>query len=117
MQFGSLGFPELLFLFVLVLIVFGPRRMPEIGRAIGKAMAELRKGTEEIKRAIEEEVGSENLRDAIPKEFREIREDLGRVGSEAREIDREIRREMDEAGRSPDAGEDAPASAPPRKEG
>ena len=78
MQFGPLGFPELLFLFILALIIFGPRRLPEIGRSIGKAMAEFRKGTQEIRRAIEEEVDTEGLRRAVGLD--DVRAEIGRIG-------------------------------------
>jgi TatA/E family protein of Tat protein translocase len=56
---GSLGIPELLFIFVLALLVFGPKRLPEMGRMIGKGMAEFRKATNELKRTINAEIALE----------------------------------------------------------
>jgi len=58
-MFGSLGMPELLFILVLALLLFGPKRLPEIGRTIGKGMAEFRKATNEFKRTIETEIALE----------------------------------------------------------
>ncbi|MEA2490300.1 MAG: sec-independent protein translocase protein TatA, partial [Acidobacteriota bacterium] len=55
-MFGSLGVPEILLIFIVVLIVFGPRRIPEIGRMLGKALGEFRKATDDIKNTIEREV-------------------------------------------------------------
>ncbi len=52
----SLGFPEMLFLALLALIIFGPRRLPEIGRQIGKAMAEFRRASNEFKSQLETEM-------------------------------------------------------------
>lgn len=47
-MFGPLGVPELLFIFVLALLIFGPRKLPEIGRTIGRAMGELRRATADL---------------------------------------------------------------------
>ena len=65
-MFGSLGVPELLLIFAVVLIVFGPRKIPEIGRMLGKAMGEFRKATDDLKSTIEREVRLEELKNATP---------------------------------------------------
>ncbi len=62
-MFGSLGVPELLMIFVVALIVFGPRRLPEIGRTLGKALGEFRKATDDLKHTIQREVQVEELRE------------------------------------------------------
>ena len=46
MQVGSLGFPELLVILVVVLLLFGPKRLPEVSRGLGKAVRDFRKGLE-----------------------------------------------------------------------
>ncbi|GMU67461.1 MAG: hypothetical protein AMXMBFR36_37350 [Acidobacteriota bacterium] len=55
-MFGSLGLPEILFILVLALLLFGPRRLPEIGRTIGKGLSEFRRATNDLKRSIESEI-------------------------------------------------------------
>ena len=55
-MFGPLGFPELIFILVLALLIFGPKRLPEIGRTIGRGMAEFRKASTELKRTINTEL-------------------------------------------------------------
>ncbi|MFL6199215.1 MAG: twin-arginine translocase TatA/TatE family subunit [Thermoanaerobaculia bacterium] len=55
-MFGPLGFPELIFILVLALLIFGPKRLPEIGRTIGRGMAEFRKASNELKRTINTEL-------------------------------------------------------------
>jgi sec-independent protein translocase protein TatB len=55
-QTASLGIPDTLFLMVLALVVFGPRRLPEIGRKIGKLMYEFRKISNDFKFQMEEEL-------------------------------------------------------------
>lgn len=59
-MFGPLGFPEMIFIVVLALLIFGPKRLPEVGRTIGKGMAQFRKATSDLKRTIETEIALEN---------------------------------------------------------
>jgi len=61
MNFGSIGFSEMLVIAVLVLVFFGPRRMPEIGRAVGGALREFRRGLNEIQRELQEAERSASL--------------------------------------------------------
>jgi Tat protein translocase TatB subunit len=65
---GTLGGPELLLIFVIALIVFGPKKLPEIGKSIGKMVAEFRRASNDLKRTIEEEVEADRLRElaALP---------------------------------------------------
>jgi len=55
-MFGSLGLPEILFILVVALLIFGPRRLPEIGRTVGKALGEFRRATTDLKRSIDTEL-------------------------------------------------------------
>ena len=57
-MFGSLGLPEILFILVLALLVFGPRRLPEVGRTIGRALGEFRRATGDLKRSFDQEMSS-----------------------------------------------------------
>jgi Tat protein translocase TatB subunit len=63
-MFGSLGGPELFLILVVALIVFGPRKLPDIGKSLGKMMAEFRKASNDFRRTIEEEVEADKLREA-----------------------------------------------------
>ena len=63
---GSVGFPELLVIFVIALIVFGPRKLPEIGKALGKSLAEFKRASNELKSTLEEEIRTEERRTAEP---------------------------------------------------
>lgn len=75
-MFGSLGMPEMVMIFVVALILFGPRQMPQIGKSIGRALAEFRRASNEFKRTIEDEVAGEDLME-VKKGLEEVR-DLGR---------------------------------------
>ena len=64
---GSLGVPELIFILVLVLLVFGPKRLPEIGRTLGKGLSEFRRASNDLKRTINAELAlEEEARPAVP---------------------------------------------------
>lgn len=52
----NLGFPEMIFLFLLALIIFGPKKLPEIGRQVGKALNEFKRASNEFKAQIEHEI-------------------------------------------------------------
>ncbi|HKT23317.1 MAG TPA: TatA/E family twin arginine-targeting protein translocase [Terriglobales bacterium] len=52
----NLGFPEMMFIFILALIIFGPKKLPEIGRQIGKGLAEFKRASREFQSQIEDEV-------------------------------------------------------------
>ena len=65
-MFGSLGLPELILIFFVALLVFGPRKLPEIGRTLGKALGEFKKATDELKNTIEREVQIEEHRQIAP---------------------------------------------------
>jgi TatA/E family protein of Tat protein translocase len=68
-MFGSIGPAELILIFVIALLVFGPKKLPEIGRSVGKALREFKKTSDEIKGRIEEEIEASELKD-IRKEIK-----------------------------------------------
>ncbi len=59
LMLGSLGLPEILFILVLALLVFGPKRLPQVGRTLGKALGEFRRATTDLKRSIDDELRAE----------------------------------------------------------
>lgn len=63
-MFGSIGGSEVILLFILALLIFGPRRLPEIGRTLGKAMADFRRATNDFKSNLEREVQLDSLKEA-----------------------------------------------------
>ena len=58
-MFGSLGFPEIALILVLALLIFGPRRLPELGRTVGRSLGEFRRASDELKRSINTELALE----------------------------------------------------------
>ncbi len=62
---GSLGMQEIIVIFILALIVFGPRKLPELGKSLGKGLAEFKKASNELKQTWEEEVRLEKEREEM----------------------------------------------------
>lgn len=52
---GPIGWPELIIILVIILVIFGPKRLPEVGRSLGKGLREFRKSSNEIKEQLTEE--------------------------------------------------------------
>ena len=55
-MFGSIGMPELILIFIVALLVFGPKKLPEIGKSIGKGLAEFKRASDDLKKTIETEM-------------------------------------------------------------
>ncbi len=55
-MFGSIGMPELVLIFIVALLVFGPKKLPDIGKSIGKGLAEFKRASDDLKRTIEQEI-------------------------------------------------------------
>ena len=61
---GSIGMPEMMIIAVIALIIFGPRKLPELGKSLGKSIAEFKRASNELKNTLEEEIRTEELQDA-----------------------------------------------------
>jgi len=70
---GPIGIPELIFLFVLALLIFGPRKLPELGRSLGKAMTEFRRASADLRMTVEEEI-------------RELERETSKIAESAKEV-------------------------------
>jgi len=66
-MFGSIGMPELVIILVIALIVFGPRKLPELGRSLGRSLGEFKKASNELRNTLEDEVRVEEQRDQAAK--------------------------------------------------
>jgi len=62
-MFGSIGMPELIIILVIALIIFGPRKLPELGRSLGRSINEFKKASNELRSTLEEEIRVEDQKE------------------------------------------------------
>ena len=55
-MFGTIGMPELVIIMVIALIIFGPRKLPELGRSLGKSLGEFKRASNELKSTLDDEI-------------------------------------------------------------
>jgi len=67
MRIGSLGVPELLIILLVVLLIFGPRRLPEMAKGLGQSVREFRKGVKDMKEDFESEASDQDAKSAPSK--------------------------------------------------
>ena len=76
-MFGSIGFPEIILILVIALLIFGPKKLPEVGKSIGKAIREFKRASDEIKEKIEQEIQVDelkNIQEDLKKDIKDIKE-------------------------------------------
>jgi sec-independent protein translocase protein TatA len=79
-MFGSIGMPELILIFVVALLVFGPKKLPELGRSLGKGLAEFKRASDDLKKTIEDEIEQgKREADSVKKQVTEVRETITAV--------------------------------------
>jgi sec-independent protein translocase protein TatA len=71
-MFGSIGFPEVIMIFIVVLLLFGPKKLPDFAKMFGKTVREFRKTINEAKSTIEEEMEKVD----VAKDLKEIDSDI-----------------------------------------
>ena len=62
-MFGSIGMPELVIILVIALIIFGPRKLPELGKSLGRSLNEFKKASTDLQNTLEQEIKLEEQKD------------------------------------------------------
>jgi sec-independent protein translocase protein TatA len=73
---GSLGMQEIIIIFIIALIIFGPRKLPELGKTIGKGLAEFKKASNELKQTWEDEVRLDKEKDTVNEIIEDVKKDV-----------------------------------------
>ncbi len=74
-MFGSIGFPELMMILIIALLLFGPNKLPEIAKTLGKTIQEFRKTINEAKASIDEEIKKAGVTD-VANDIKGINQDI-----------------------------------------
>ena len=62
-MFGSIGMPELIIIMILALIIFGPRKLPELGKSLGRSLNEFKKASTDLQNTLEQEIKIEEQKE------------------------------------------------------
>lgn len=85
--FESIGTSELMLIGLVALIIFGPRKLPELARTIGKTMADFRRSTDDFKKTWEQEIAFEDDKKSVPAlSDLQVENTIGNTNSISREI-------------------------------
>ena len=111
-MFDTFSGLEILTIAVVALVVFGPKRLPEIARTIGRYVRELREAVRDLREGIEREVAPirepmKELRQDLAEPVGDVKRTLAETADAAGAVDRDIRQSLE------DAGQPAPGAAPP----
>ena len=113
---GSIGTQEIIIIFIIALIVFGPRKLPELGKSLGKGLAEFKKASHELRRTWEDEVKIDKEKNALSSAVSEsagsLTEIVNDMKSNLTEIVSDIGKSVDNAVSAAEREESVSAKAP-----
>jgi sec-independent protein translocase protein TatA len=100
---GNIGFPEMVVIFILALLIFGPKRLPELGKSLGKGIGEFRRASSDLRNTIEREIESAQIPTHNP-----IKEVVNDIRKAATETVTEASNTLSNANKSLTSGADSP---------
>ena len=123
----DVGMPELIVVFIVALLVFGPKKLPELGRSIGKGLGELKKAMQDVKDSVEEEFreSTSDIRTTVTDVKKQIEREVKKTGDTLGSTVEEVKKEVetgseeiqktieDAAGKAEEAGKPEKAAKKP----
>ena len=100
-MFGPIGMQELIIIFVIALIVFGPRKLPQLGKSLGRSLAEFKRASNELKSTLEQEIRIEETRREIMEPIETIKEEAKSTVSAATTVPQDPDSDTDSAKNEP----------------
>ena len=82
----DIGMPELIVIFVVALLVFGPKRLPELGKQLGQALHKFKQASNEFKNSIEEAAGTDAIKEELLKQQKQLRDQLDQVNRQVAQL-------------------------------
>jgi sec-independent protein translocase protein TatA len=116
---GPIGAQELIIIFVIALLVFGPRKLPQLGKSLGRSIGEFKRASNELRNTLEQEIRVEETR-------KEIMEPIETLSNEAKEavkkateidpsdVDADLEADLEDAGAAPPPEAESTATDKPR---
>ncbi|MBC7361888.1 MAG: TatA/E family twin arginine-targeting protein translocase [Candidatus Aminicenantes bacterium] len=89
-MFGSIGLPELIVIFIIALLVFGPKKLPEVGKSVGRAIREFKKASDELRSKVEEEINATEIKT----EIKSVQDDLNEFKGDLNQFQDSIKKEL-----------------------
>jgi len=90
---GSLGMQEIVIIFIIALIVFGPRKLPDLGKTIGKGLAEFKKASNELKQTWEDEVSLDKEKAEMNEIIEDVKKDTSLLTSDSPKIIEDVKKD------------------------
>jgi TatA/E family protein of Tat protein translocase len=89
-MFGSIGIPELIVIFIIALLVFGPKKLPEVGKSVGRAIREFKKASDELRTRVEEEISASEIKS----EINEVKSDLTEFKDDLNHLQENLKKDL-----------------------
>lgn len=110
---GPIGMQELIIIFVIALIVFGPRKLPSLGKSLGRSLAEFKRASNDLRNTLEQEIRVEETRKEIMEPIETIRDEATNAVSQAKSLgDASTETPAEPTADSSTDGQDEPVAEP-----
>jgi TatA/E family protein of Tat protein translocase len=102
---GSLGMQEIVIIFIIALIIFGPRKLPDLGKTIGKGLSEFKKASNELKQTWEDEVRLDKEKDTMNEIIEDVKKDANSLTADVKKEASVLTAESPEPAKSENSAE------------